>query len=281
MRSWAFHYPVKYTEPMYWCLVKGFQRFQIIKQCLVGKTFNSDPCSFHNDFLRFLSRARLMSSKWINIVGLDVTKINLKYGCVHVNYHNCLLFTLSLTDRCWFVIMNHHWLYMTTKLIVVNDNQRCFLQLQFWRSPTLPSTVRQGPLFTLIQHSLHLKEPKTLSLIPGGFQTPAPSVGHLCAGRDLAIHSLQDTLLLMAFTETKLTRVAYQKFLLLQCHTRMPRRYYDEWKVMNFRQLISKEITHKMQEAVINEADKKNQCHHLVSMPFFLPEFIFHTIIFI
>ena len=30
---------------------------------------------------------------------------------------------------------------------------------------------------------------------------------------------------------------------------------------MNFRQLISKEITHKMQEAVINEADKKNQCH--------------------
>ena len=137
--------------------------------------------------------------------------------------------------------MNHHWLYMTTKLIVVNDNQRCFLQLQFWRSPTLPSTVRQGPLFTLIQHSLHLKEPKTLSLIPGGFQTPAPSVGHLCAGRDLAIHSLQDTLLLMAFTETKLTRVAYQKFLLLQCHTRMPRRYCVEWKVMNFRQLISKD----------------------------------------
>ena len=26
---------------------------------------------------------------------------------------------------------------------------------------------------------------------------------------------------------------------------------------MNFRQLISKEKTHKMQEAVINEADKK------------------------
>ena len=185
MWSWAFHFPVKYTEPMYWCLVKGFQRFQIIKQCLVGKTFNSDLCGFHNDFLRFLSPARLMSSKWVNIVGLDVTKINLKYGCVHVNYHNCLLFTLSLTDRCWFVIMNHHWLYMTTKLIVVNDNELCFLQLQFWRSLTPPSTVQWGPLFTLIQHSLPLKEPKTLSLIPGGFQTPAPSVDHLWARRDL------------------------------------------------------------------------------------------------
>ena len=50
---------------------------------------------------------------------------------------------------------------------------------------------------------------------------------------------------------------------------------------MNFRQLISKEKTHKIQEAIFNEADKKNQCHHLDSMPFFLPEFIFHTIIFI
>ena len=162
---------------MCWCLVKDFQRFQIIKH-LVGKNFNSDACGFHNDFLRFLSLARLMSSKWVNIVGLDVSKINLKYGCVHVNYHNCLL----------FIIMNHHWLYMTTKLIVVNDNQLCFLQLQFWRSLTPPSTVQWGPLFTLIQHSLPLKEPKTLSLIPGGFQTPAPSVDHLWARRDLVTH---------------------------------------------------------------------------------------------
>ena len=177
--------------------------------------------------------------------------------------------------------MNHHWLYMTTKLIVVNDNQRCFLQLQFWRSPTLPSTVRQGPLFTRIQHSLHLKEPKILSLIPGGFQTPAPSVGHLCAGRDLAIHSLQDTLLLMAFTETKLTRVAYQKFLLLQCHTRMPRRYYVEWKVMNLRQLISKDRKNTQNvRSCYQWSRQKNQCHHLDNIPFLLREFNFSTIIF-
>ena len=31
-----------------------------------------------------------------------------------------------------------------------------------------------------------------------------------------------------------------------------------EWKVMSFRQLISKEIAHKMEEADINEADEKS-----------------------
>ena len=35
-----------------------------------------------------------------------------------------------------------------------------------------------------------------------------------------------------------------------------------------------------MQEAVINEADKKNQCHHLDNIPFLLREFNFSTIIF-